>query len=167
MWHQVASGLPSSLVLLVSLWWRASPPEPSVTTVTSIGPGGCVSDCTCPGCPEYTCAAQDLAAAGAVSSSEWWRTLALASIFVIFLLAGFVWISLPYICAGIWNAPQVKEVRSVEQAGSATLEEVVLTPAVVADTSPGGGKGGPVTPAVRAARRSREQSLAQSVRQTR
>jgi hypothetical protein len=149
MWHHVASGLPSSLVLLVSLWCRSGPPEPSVTTVTSIGPGGCVADCTCPRCPEYTCATQDLAVAGALASSEWWRHLALVTSFVCILLSGFIWVSLPYICAGLWNSQQVKGQQKVGQSRVITIEEVEATQAVVVET-PGSGKGGPVTPAVRA-----------------
>ena len=154
MWQHLASGLPSSLVLLLSIWCRTGPPEPSVTSVTSIGPGGCSADCSCPRCPENTCEAQKLVAAGALSSLQWWWNLIVISLFLNFVLAGFIWVSLPYICAGVWNGRKEAEaLKGEDQVKGAAAVRALQTEVEATERSCVISKGGPVTPAVFAGRR--------------
>jgi hypothetical protein len=145
MWKHLVTGVPSSFVLLLSVWLRPAPPEAGLTSFTSVGPGGCSSDCSCPTFPVVTCEAERSIAATATASLQWWWSLTLISLVVNLIVIGFLWVSLPYICVGAFESKRspiisfVGEVKAEQKIDKGGLGAAVFT-----------GKGGPVIPAERA-----------------
>ncbi|CAE8645449.1 unnamed protein product [Polarella glacialis] len=151
MWKHLVTGIPSSIVVLISVWFRAAPLEPTLTSFTSVGPGGCSADCSCPTCPVVTCEAERFIAATATASLQWWWSLTLISLVVNSIVVGCLWVSLPYICVGVFESKRPSIIAGgkttepiITLISEVKAEQATLEGASVATLS--AGKGGPVTP---------------------
>ncbi|CAE8614739.1 unnamed protein product, partial [Polarella glacialis] len=107
--------------------------QAGLTSFTSVGPGGCSSDCSCPTFPVVTCEAERSIAATATASLQWWWSLTLISLVVNLIVIGFLWVSLPYICVGAFESKRspiisfVGEVKAEQKIDKGGLGAAVTT----------------------------------------
>jgi hypothetical protein len=146
MWHAVASGVPSALVVILATFCQqqGAPSEHSSRNRV-VGAGGVSVDCSCPTVIPVTCDQERLSLESAIVSLNFWRTVAFTFFVISCLFSLVVWITSPYTFAGYWLSEQPVNSSKASAAGEKEISREVAE-SVGSTSLTVQGKGGPVTP---------------------